>query len=302
LQREDESSIVRVVNESELVVEPSDISNRGRDRTTGGREVLLSRVARTLGRFVRDWLPVLLVLFAYDAVHNRIGLIQPVHTRPQLVLEQVLFGSPVPTVRMQAAFYSPERPSWWDFATLVVYMSHFFVTLAIALVLWMRSRARYFRFMAWFVFMTTLGYVTYIVFPAVPPWLASQRGELVPTHRIVRELWDYLGYHGIARTFSGGSVLANDVAAIPSLHAAYPVMIAAFFWARSGFVARAGLALYAAAMAVALVYAAEHFVVDIALGWLYAAVTGSLMWRLWSANSRRDRDSDVAMAPTDGAR
>jgi membrane-associated phospholipid phosphatase len=296
LQREDESSIVRLVNESELVGEPSDISSRGRDRTTGGREVTLPRVARTLGRFVRDWLPVLFVLFAYDAVHNRIGLIQPVHTRPQLLLEQALFGLPVPTVRMQAAFYSPERPSWWDFATLAVYMSHFFVTLAIALVLWMRSRARYFRFMAWFVFMTTLGYVTYIVFPAVPPWLASQRGELVATHRIVRELWDYLGYHGIARTFSGASVLANDVAAIPSLHAAYTVMIAAFFWERNGFVARAGLALYAAAMAVALVYAAEHFVVDIVLGWLYAAVTGSLMWRLWPADSNRDRD--VAVAPT----
>lgn len=275
-----------LVNEPEVVSGTTVIPNRGRNWVVAGREVTLRRVVRTLFRFVRDWLPILVVLFAYDAIHNRIGLIQPARTRPQLLLEQALFGTPVPTVRMQAAFYSPERPRWWDFATLAVYMSHFFVALAIALVLWVRWRARYFRFMAWFVFMTTLGYATYIVFPAVPPWLASQRGELVATHRIVRELWDYLGCHAIAATFSGASVLANDVAAIPSLHAAYSVMVAAFFWERSGVVARAGLALYVVAMTVALVYGAEHFVVDIVVGWLYVAVTGSLMWRLWPADSR----------------
>jgi membrane-associated phospholipid phosphatase len=39
-------------------------------------------------------------------------------------------------------------------------------------------------------------------------------------------------------------------------------------------------------MTVALVYSAEHFVVDIVLGWLYVVVTGWLMWRLWPANSK----------------
>ena len=248
----------------------------------------LPRVVQTLGRFVRDWLPVFFVLFVYDAIHNRIGLIQPVHVRPQMWLEQALFGFPVPTVRMQAALYAPEQPHWWDFAMLGVYMSHFFVAAAIALALWIRARARYFKFMAWFVFMTTLGYITYVLFPAVPPWLASQRGELLATHRIVRELWDHLGRHDIASAFSGSSVLANDVAAIPSLHAAYPMMIAAFFWRQCGGWARAGLALYTVAMTVALVYSAEHYVVDIVFGWIYAGATGWAMWRWWPRRAGQD--------------
>ena len=245
----------------------------------------LPRIVRALARFVRDWLPVFVVLFVYDAIHNRIGLIQPVHSLPQMRLDRALFGSPVPTVRMQSALYAPQRPHWWDLATLAVYMSHFFVAPAIAFTLWIRARARYFKFMAWFVVMTTLGYITYVLYPAVPPWLASQRGELAMTHRIVRELWDYLGRHDIASAFSGSNVLANDVAAIPSLHAAYPLMIAAFFWRRSSGLARAALALYAVAMGVTLVYAGEHYVVDILLGWLYAAVTGLAMWR-WFARAR----------------
>jgi len=58
-------------------------------------------------------------------------------------------------------------------------------------------------------------------------------------------------------------------------------MIAGLFWRRSTTLVRAGLVLYAVAMSVALVYAAEHYVVDIVLGWIYAAVTGWAMWRWW---------------------
>jgi len=134
--------------------------------------------------------------------------------------------------------------------------------------------------------MTTLGYITYALFPAVPPWLASQHGDLAPTHRLVRELWDYVGYHNIAGLFSGTNIYANDVAAIPSLHAAYPVMIAMFFWESLRRVGRAMLILYSASMALALVYSAEHYVVDIVLGWLYVIATGLVM-RLWPTDPRR---------------
>jgi hypothetical protein len=149
------------------------------------------------------------------------------------------------------------------------------------LVLWVRSRATYLRFMTWFVGLTTVGYITYVLFPAVPPWLASQRGALAPTHRLVRELWDYLGHHSIAEAFSGTNVYANDIAAIPSLHAAYPVMLAVFFWQSSRGIVRAVLVLYAVAMALTLIYTAEHYVLDIVLGWLYVAATAWVMSRLW---------------------
>jgi len=148
-------------------------------------------------------------------------------------------------------------------------------------VLWIRSRERYLRFMAWFVALTSIGYVTYALYPAVPPWLASQRGALEPTHRLVREVWDQLGYHGLAACFSGSSIYANDVAAIPSLHAAYPVLFLLLFWGRAGRAMRVLLASYAVAMAVTLVYTAEHYVVDIILGWAYAVLIALVLPRLW---------------------
>ena len=96
----------------------------------------------------------------------------------------------------------------------------------------------------------------------------------------MRELWEHLGHQGIAGLFSGTSLYANDVAAIPSLHAAYPMLIALFFWQGSGPRARAILALYAVVMALVLVYSAEHYVLDIILGWLYAFATAFAINRL----------------------
>jgi hypothetical protein len=242
------------------------------------------RLLRGITRFVLDWLPMVVVLFAYDAIHNQLGaFLPPAHTWTQIRVDEALFGTPIPAVALQRAYYFTTHPHWWDFAALAVYTHHFIAVTVIAMVLWARSRAQYLRFMTWFVGLTTLGFVTYVLYPAVPPWLASQRGDLAQTHRIVRELWDYLGCHAIAAQFSGASVVVNDVAAIPSLHAAYPLMLTICFWRTSGPSTRAILAIYPIAMAVVLVYTAEHYVFDILLGWLYVVVSAVVMQRVWPA-------------------
>ncbi len=59
---------------------------------------------------------------------------------------------------------------------------------------------------------------------------------------------------------------------MPSLHAGAALLVALFVWPSVGAFARAVLATYAVAMAVTLVYTGEHYVVDIAAGWLVAVV------------------------------
>jgi len=233
------------------------------------------------------------VLFAYDAIHNQFSALLPrAHTWTQIRVDEALFGTPLPTVALQRAFYSQAHPHWWDFAALVVYTTHFIAVALIAWVIWTRSRSRYLRFMTWFVGLTTLAFITYVLYPAVPPWLASQHGDLAHTHRVVRELWDHLGYHTIAGMFAGANVCVNDVAAIPSLHAAYPLMISMCFWRTSGTTMRALLLLYPLAMAVALVYTGEHYVFDIVLGWLYAVVTAFVMQQMWPVTQTRHPSGD----------
>ena len=62
------------------------------------------------------------------------------------------------------------------------------------------------------------------------------------------------------------------MAAVPSLHAGLTAAIAAFLWKRVHRRWRPLLVAYVLVMAFTLVYTAEHYVVDILLGWVLAAV------------------------------
>lgn len=221
---------------------------------------------------VVDWAPLLGVLFAYDLLRGYADdLGTRAHLWPQLRFDEVLFGGTVPTVALQQALWDPTRaPRWYDYAAWVTYTSHFFVTIVVAAVLWRVAHHRFRRFAAMFVTLTLVGFATYAAFPAVPPWMASQAGALEPTYRIVPAMWGFVGVDPAATIFESGSRYANDVAAVPSLHAAYPVLLALFFWRRAAWHLRALLASYPPAMALALVYGAEHYVADVLLGWVYA--------------------------------
>ena len=85
----------------------------------------------------------------------------------------------------------------------------------------------------------------------------------------------------MAKVFNGDAQLANPVAALPSLHAAWPLLVLLVLWPtmRRG---RWVLVAYNLVMCAVLVYGAEHYVSDILLGWIYA-VAGFLVWqRIWA--------------------
>jgi membrane-associated phospholipid phosphatase len=92
----------------------------------------------------------------------------------------------------------------------------------------------------------------------------------------------------------------NLVAAMPSLHAAYPTMVYLFALRRFGRKAHFFL-FYALAVWVGIVYTAQHWVVDVLAGMLYAglAFTVSEMVVRWLARRRAsatgDRASDLGL-------
>ena len=221
------------------------------------------------GVFV-DWVPLLGILLAYDLLRGFADdLATKAHVVPQLRADEILFLGHIPTVWLQRRLWTAGDPHWWDFAAWAVYLTHFVVPLGVAAALWVRDHARFRRYALMMVTLTAMAFITYVVFPAVPPWLASQMGALEPTDRIVAEMWRHAGVERAARVFSGGNRYANDVAAVPSLHNAYPFLILLFFWGGT-WRRRTVLVAYVAAMALTSVYGAEHYVSDILAGWLYA--------------------------------
>jgi membrane-associated phospholipid phosphatase len=266
--------------------------------------VLAGLVISSLGdgvrwkRLVADWLPLYVVLAGYELLRGyAASTLWGPFVRPQVWFDTHIF-SVDPTVQLQHWLYTPGL-HFWDYLVWGCYMSHFFTSFIIAGVLWKTNYAKFRRFVPLYVGLTFIGYITYVLYPAMPPWMAGDPAlgfhYLPEVTRIVPVVLDHLHFHTGAAIFTGGNKFDNNVAAMPSLHGAYPMLIALFFWKTSSRRKRVLLAAYPICMAFSLVYSGEHFVIDIFIGWIYAFATfyfGSKLLDRWEA--RRQRKEQAA--------
>jgi membrane-associated phospholipid phosphatase len=229
---------------------------------------------RTLRRLVSDWLPIIGVLLAYDLLRGVAdGNFFPTHYRPPIEADKLLGLGQIPTVRLQDALYTPGHLHIWDYAAFGFWFSHFFATLLVAVGIWLFAYRYFHRFAACIVVLAAMGLVTYVLFPASPPWLAGNHGYIPDTYRITHAVVNDLPVPKAGALFQKGTAWGNDVAAVPSLHAAYTMLIALFLWPRVRARWRPLLVAYPVCMGISLVYLGEHYVIDILLGWVYAAAT-----------------------------
>jgi hypothetical protein len=256
----------------------------------------LSDLRASARGIVLEWLPFIAVLIAYDSLRGSAGHLFAVHYLPQLRVDSALFGGTTPTVSLQHLLWHG-HVVWYDVIFWCVYLTHFFATPVLAAVLWKVDRPRFRKFAVLVATLSFAGILTYALYPAAPPWMASQAHFIAPTTRIVPDVFFSLHIHSAGSLIEHGYRYANDVAAVPSLHAAFALLVAITLWPRRRKWLRPLVALYPVAMAFTLIYTAEHYFSDIVLGWIYAIATVFLagaMLRWWS--SRRPQRAP-ALAP-----
>jgi hypothetical protein len=243
--------------------------------------VSLGRHPRQILQLLLDWLPIVIVLAAYDLTRgaaDSLGI--GVHVDPMIDFDRFLFFGETPTEWLQAHLYDAEALSIWNVVFTLVYTSYFVAPFALAGVLWARDRLAFLRFAKRLVTLALAGLATYIAFPAAPPWMAAEMGLLEGIHRTTSKGWEIIGV-GTASLISEGQDKVNLVAAVPSLHSAFCMLVALFIWPRVRRRAlRPLLLLYPVAMGLTLMATGEHYFFDVVLGWLYA---GGVMagWGWW---------------------
>ncbi|MGE2832523.1 phosphatase PAP2 family protein [Mycobacterium sp. SMC-4] len=272
---------------------------------------------------IRDWLPFALVLIAYDLSRGAATMVgRPTLWHWQADADRWMFFGVMPTVWLQERLKEP-TPPWWEVVISSVYMSFFILPYVVAAVLWLRNREEWKAFVRLFVGLNFAALIVYVLLPAAPPWAAarctavdveggpsdpkcmfrSARGVpdggilgAMQTHldganpwieRIVGRGWGKLNLHSATALLDQGQASVNLVAAIPSLHAGMTAAIAAFLWHRAHRGWRPLLVAYVLVMAFTLVYTAEHYVVDILLGWAFAAAAVIVLNRYERRRKRR---------------
>jgi PAP2 superfamily len=254
------------------------------DRT----EVLIALLAvgaiATLGQsgrtrqMLRDWLPMWVLLIAYDLTRGAADTLgMPVHTRLPIAVDEFVFAGRLPTHSLQRWLLSP-RTAWWEAIVAVVYVSHFVVPLSVGMALWTTNRERFRIWRRRFLALTAAGLTTYILVPTRPPWMAARLGAIDPVARTAPRGLRLLGLGAADRLLDLGRLSVNQVAALPSLHAAYAALPAVSLWHIGRL--RPLLVAYPAVMAFSLVVGGEHYVFDLWLGWVYvvAVVVATSAW------------------------
>lgn len=239
---------------------------------------------RTHLAFARDWWPAAALLLGY--VYSR-GLtddagLAGVHVSEPVTADRALFGGTLPTQWLQARLCGvpcdrSSPPEWYDVLLTTVYYSHFVVPLGLAGVLWVRDRAAWAHFLRRYLVLCGIALTTYVLYPMAPPWMASRDGAIAGADvvRITGRGWWDLS-HGAGGFHARFSALGNPVAAMPSLHAAVALLVAVWAITRLSGRGRWLLLLYPVAMAFALVYDGEHYVVDVLAGGLAVVLAWTL--------------------------
>ncbi len=253
--------------------------------------------------FLRDWLPVVLLLFVYNISRGYADRFGEPHVTELIDADVWMTGwftcVLVPTVWLQRHLYDPGVVHWWEILVSVVYFSHFVAALAVAVVLWLTSRTQWARFMRRWFALCLAGLITYFAYPAAPPWWAAlpEHGALIgPVDRISTNGWDALNLHSAGNMLNALQVEAsNPVAAMPSLHTAFALFVVVFFLPAVRRRWWALLLSYPLAMTFTLVYSGEHYIIDVLVGWLYVGGTFlvvGLAERWW-----RSRSADAVATP-----
>jgi hypothetical protein len=176
------------------------------------------------GRFVRDWLPVFLAFICYGLVAKAVpDLGLQVHYTRRSTPTASSASAICPTTWLQDHLYHGKTGPLEIFS-LLMYLSHFVAPVALACLIWLRWPGRGFNDLLYGVVMVSfLAEIAFLLAPTAPPWLAAEHGLIPPVDPVLKNSLTDLGLNELAKA-KGDASLYNVVAAVPSLHAAWPLI------------------------------------------------------------------------------
>lgn len=249
--------------------------------------VLGGFVAGNLGRsrerqwlMLRDFSLFVAMWFAYDysrGIADQLGM--PIQVFAPRNVDRFFFFGTDPNVWMQNRFYEAASVRWYDVVGSMVYFTHFCVPMAAAVALWVRNRDQWVRYMRRLATVLFMGVATFIVFPAAPPWMAARDGHL--SAKLARPAvrgWSHLGLDTVSNVIERGREVVNPVAAVPSLHVAFSLLVILFFAPQLPKYLKPLVVIFPVCMMATLVYFGEHYIIDGVLGVAYVLIA----FRYWN--------------------
>jgi hypothetical protein len=149
-------------------------------------------------------------------------------------------------------------PSLVEWSCVVIYTSWLIVPNLLALVVSFRRPERLGSFFMWWFGLYYVCLISFVFFPLAPPWMADPETQRLASLAV------------------GDIDDINQVAAMPSLHVALPLLMGIWFlrerWRWPGI----GMFAYAALISLEVVVSGEHYIIDVIAGVLVALAVAAV--------------------------
>jgi hypothetical protein len=179
--------------------------------------------------------------------------------------EERVFGV-LPTVWLQDKLGCRGETRWFDYLFAVLHSTFFLIPLLTPFLVWKHSGPTAMRrAVSGFAVLTTAGYLTYVLWPLTPPWMQALEGGVPPLDRCM-----FRALRDIMPGFLVGNFSMSPRAAMPSLHAAVP-MLMTLVLARELGLRRSWWTLpVLAGISFEILYGGEHYAMDVLVGYFFA--------------------------------
>jgi hypothetical protein len=250
-------------------------------------------------RYLRDWVPFIVLMLAYEFARGGAEWLNadilgrgPVYT-PMIDVDRALFLGSLPPEFVQSWFWTG-HVRLFDWVIGSFNKVHFFVPPTLLFLIWLDRRPHFVRCATAIVITSFIGAAIFFLFPAAPPWLASEHGLI---HVVsINSLQDASNGLPKGSSFIASQIPRNPVAAVPSLHSAYALLTVMIAWTWRRRVGYAFL-VYPIVMWFSIVYLGDHYVADIIAGVAVALIGWGLAGRLTRPGGALNRLTQGPEAP-----
>ncbi len=147
------------------------------------------------------------------------------------------------------------------------------VPIGFGLYLYITDKELFVKYSLAFLFVNIIGFIIYYIYPAAPPWYVQDYGFNlhigIDGSRAGLERFDKLIGLPVFKAIYNKN--ANVLAAMPSLHSAYPVIVLFYAFKKGvNLITKFLLVLFLLGIWFSAVYSSQHYIIDVIAGFLVA--------------------------------
>ncbi len=235
--------------------------------------------------FLKKWVPFISLFLLYEFIRGWVDNISPFYNLTLYwiyILEKNIFTT-LPTQILQKTLQN-----YTNIMDVLVffYSTFFYFSFLVAFVVYLKNKNLFSLYAKKFILLTYFSLFLFFIFPTAPPWMVSEINNL----GLVRVIYE----SPILKSFTSYTtyqyfIYGNPVAAMPSLHVAWPAFSALFLQIHLKKWWSILLIIVPLMISLAVVVMAEHYVLDVFVGWILAYIF--VRWG-WPA-CRQGRDSTI---------